>query len=78
MQRMSEFEIIKEDYAGVSDNSVFQLEKLEKRLIPILDFKELCPSGFTFLERHEKIVKQYIEYWKSSEGDMLNLGSIFQ
>ena len=63
---------------GVSDNCVYEVEKLTGSDKKILDFKDICPSGWSFLERNSKIISEYLEYWKSTEGDALNLGNVFE
>jgi hypothetical protein len=78
MQRMKDFELIRQDLAGISDNCIHEIEKITYSSTPILDLKEFCPSGVTFLERNNEIVREYLEFWRATEGDSLNLGAIFK
>ena len=75
---MRDFELIKQDIAGINDNCIFQLEKITHSNAPILNLKELCPSGVTFLEKNNDTIKEFLEFWRATEGDTMNLGSIFK
>lgn len=60
MRRMNEFTVIKHDVGGISDNCVWELEKIVKSDEPILNFKTICPSGSTFLDIHADMVSEYL------------------
>lgn len=75
---MSDFSAIALDVGGVSDNCIWELEGLTTAQTPLLDFTKLCPSGHTFLQRNRSIVKEYLEYWKTSSTGELNMGNIFK
>jgi hypothetical protein len=60
MRRMSEFTVIKNDVGGVSDNCIWELEKVVKSEQPVLNFKNICPSGSTFLDLNEEMVGEYL------------------
>jgi hypothetical protein len=49
MRRLIDYQVLKQDDAGVSDNCVWELRKVidsEKKILSLVD---LCPSGVTFL-----------------------------
>jgi hypothetical protein len=75
---MSEFSAIALDVGGVSDNCIWELDNFTTSQTPLLDFTKLCPSGHTFLQRNRSIVKEYLEFWKTSSTAELSLGSIFK
>jgi hypothetical protein len=78
MRRMSEFSIIKHDVGGVNDNCIFELLEKVESTEPVLKFKEICPSGYTFLQKHKDVLGEYLPFWKFTEGSELNMGSIFK
>lgn len=63
---------------GVSDNCIWELEKLITSDQPVLNFYAMCPSGFSFLERNAGIIKENIEYWRTSSSGELNMANIFK
>jgi hypothetical protein len=60
MQRMKEFELIKQDVGGVNDNCIYEIETVTYGNTPILKLKDLCPSGVTFIDRNKDIIKEYL------------------
>ena len=44
----------------------------------MLNFYAMCPSGFSFLERNAGIIKDNIEYWRTSSSGELNMANIFK
>jgi hypothetical protein len=60
IERMNNFDLIHQDAGGVADNCIFELDNLTNSNNPILNLKELCPSGVTFLERNKKIIAEYL------------------
>lgn len=80
MNRMLNFEVIKQDHAGISDNCLWELETFMKELEngkKIFKFTEICPSAVTFLDRNKNISDKFMPYWGSSFPE-LNITSIFK
>jgi len=57
---MNEFPIIKNDVAGISDNCIWEFQKVIKAQEPVLNFKNICPSGSSFLELNDDVVSEYL------------------
>ena len=68
---MANFEVMKADYAGISDNCIFELEKYITEKPKPLNFEEvkkfsmqICPSGNTFLSHHQEAIDRFLPYWE--------------
>jgi hypothetical protein len=57
---MNEFAIIKNDVGGISDNCVWELQKVVKSKESVLNFKNICPTGNSFLELNTDIISEYL------------------
>jgi hypothetical protein len=74
---MADYEIVSHDHAGVADNCLYELNELLDKNSKILNFKEICPSGDTFIKRHKAKLDEFVSIWKTY-GNEVVIDSIFK
>jgi len=42
---MADFEVISQDYVGIAENCLYELNELLNKNLKIINFRDICPSG---------------------------------
>ena len=74
---MADFEIISQDHAGVAENCLYEVNELLNKNNKILNFKEICPSGETFIKRYKPKLDEFVSIWKTY-GNEVVIDNIFK
>ena len=74
---MADFQVISQDFVGVAENCLFEVNEILNKNEKILDLRNLCPSGDTFIKRYKGTLDNFVSIWKNYGNDLI-VESIFK